>query len=108
MRGMLALGLSAALAGCYSVDQVRFSSDVAGVVAAGMPMEEALVRMRTEGFACEPQAAAVVCTRQQKRVMQGPCLERVDLVRGPGKSLGRVETPPIQCKPLTLWGKGQA
>ena len=106
MRRLMMLALAAALGGCYTVDQVGLSNFAAQTVEAGMPMEEALVRMRTEGFACEPQAAAVVCTRQQKRVMQGPCLERVDLVRGPGKSLGRVETPPIQCKPLTLWGKG--
>lgn len=97
MRGLLMLVLAAALGGCYTVDQVGLSNFAAQTVEPGMPMEEALVRMRTEGFACEPQAGAMVCTRQQKRVMQGPCLERVDLVRGPGKSLGRADVAPIKC-----------
>ena len=100
MRRLLMLGLAATLAGCYSVDQVRFSSYVAGVVEPGMPMEEALIRMRTEGFACEAQAAATVCTRKQTRIVPDDCLERVDLMRGPGKSLGKVEVQPVKCRNL--------
>lgn len=104
MRRLLMLVLAAALAGCYTVDQVGFSSQVAQTVEPGMPMEEALLRMRTEGFLCEPFTTGASCTRPQKRVLQGPCLERVELLRGPGKSLGQVLPQPIQCKPL--FGKG--
>lgn len=104
MRRLLMLALAATLGGCYTVDQVGFSSFVAQTVEPGMPMEEALVRMRTEGFACEPFGTGASCTRPQKRVMQGPCQERVELLRGTGKSLGQVLPQPIQCKPL--FGKG--
>jgi len=98
MRKFLMLGLGLALAGCYTVDQARFSSFVTQTVAPGMALEEALVRMRTEGFTCEGQEQAVVCTRSQMRMLPDACLERVDLVRGPGNSVRRVDVLPIKCK----------
>lgn len=95
-----AVAMAVALTGCYTVDQNRFSSFVAGTVAPGMPMEQALVRMAAEGFYCDSktEAPAIVCTRSQQRVFPGSCIERVDLMRsGSGKTVGAVDIAPIKC-----------
>lgn len=99
--GRLAVALVAmALTGCYTVDQNRFSTFVAGTVTPGMPMEQALVRMAAEGFYCDGKAQppAIVCTRSQQRIFPGSCIEQVNLGRsGSGKTLGTVDIAPIKC-----------
>jgi hypothetical protein len=95
-----AVAMVVALTGCYTVDQNRFSTFVAGTVAPGMPVEQALVRMAAEGFYCDSkaEAPAIVCTRSQQRVFPGSCIERVDLSRaGSGKTVGAVDIAPIKC-----------
>ena len=94
-----ALLLAAPLAGCYTVDHARLTSFIGETVQAGMPLDQALVRMNTEGFACDTHSAGpIVCTRMQARVLPNACTERVELVRGPGgRSVGRVDVPPIKC-----------
>ncbi len=96
---LLAAPLAAPLAGCYTVDQARLTSFVAETVQVGMPLEQALARMSTEGFACDTHSVGpIVCTRMQARLLPNACTERVELVRGPGgRSVGRVDVPPIHC-----------
>lgn len=97
------LAAAMALTGCYTVDQNRFSTFVAGTVTPGMPMEQALVRMTAEGFYCDGkvQPPAIVCTRSQQRLLPGSCVEQVNLSRGgSGKTVGAVDIAPIKC---TRW-----
>ncbi|MBA5686301.1 hypothetical protein [Rugamonas apoptosis] len=98
--GGIAVAMAAVLTGCYTVDQNRFSTFVAGTVMPGMPMEQALVRMAAEGFYCDSkaEAPAIVCTRSQQRIFPGSCIEQVDLRRASaGKAVGTVDIAPIKC-----------
>lgn len=95
--------MAGALAGCYTVDQTRFSAFVANTIQPGMPMEQVAVRMAAEGFYCDGRVAApaIVCSRGQRRVFPGSCIERVELgTTGGGKTLARIEIAPIVCPHL--------
>jgi hypothetical protein len=96
---VLALLAAALLAGCYTVDQARLTSFVGETVQAGMPLDQALVRMNTEGFSCDTRSAGpIVCVRMQGRLLPNACTEKVELVRGAGgRTVGRVDVPPIKC-----------
>lgn len=110
MRRILMLATAAAaaaLAGCYTVDQARLRTFVNQTVEPGMPLDQAMTRMSTEGFQCDVKngAALVVCSRPQKRAMQGDCLERVTLTRDlDKKTLTAVDVVPIWCAPTRLFG----
>ncbi|MFA9217649.1 MAG: hypothetical protein ACEQSK_11160 [Sphingomonadaceae bacterium] len=95
----LALALLMALAGCYTVDQARLTAFVGDTVQAGMPLEQALVRLRAEEFLCDTRSAGpIVCVRMQGRLFPNACTERVELVRGAGgRVVGRVDVAPIKC-----------
>ena len=99
LRRYFVLLFPALLAGCYTVDQARLTSFVGETVQAGMPLDQALARMNTEGFTCDTHSAGpIVCTRMQARLLPNACTEKVELVRGPGgRSVGRVDVPPIKC-----------
>jgi hypothetical protein len=91
--------LAVLLGGCYTVDQARLTSFVGETVQAGMPLDQALVRMNTEGFVCDTRSAGpIVCVRMQRRLLPDACTEKVELVRGPGgRSVGRVDVLPVKC-----------
>jgi hypothetical protein len=102
MRGFLMLALALQLAGCYTVDQSRLGNFVTQTVQPGMPMDQALVRMQTEGFYCSAGADAVtICTRTQDRLplVQTSCIERVDLVRSAtaAKTVGAIDVLEVKC-----------
>ncbi|MQA41570.1 hypothetical protein [Rugamonas aquatica] len=99
---MLALaGLVAQLAGCYTVNQAGLGNFVSQTVQPGMPLDQALVRMRTEGFYCNTSSAGTVtiCTRNQERLLRGSCVERVDLVRSATSTLtlGTIDVMETRC-----------
>jgi len=101
MRGFLMLAL-ALLAGCSTVDQSRLGNFVNQTIQPGMPMDQALVRMQTEGFFCNAGADAVItCTRGYDRLplIQTSCIERVDLVRSAtaGKTVGAIDVLEVKC-----------
>jgi hypothetical protein len=76
-------------------------------VEPGMPLDQAMTRMSTEGFQCDAKSGGplVVCSRPQKRAMQGDCLERVTLTRNlDTKILTAVDVVPIWCAPTRLFG----
>ncbi|WP_296001018.1 hypothetical protein [Rugamonas sp.] len=88
-----------ALAGCYTVDQPRLNSFANQTVTAGMPLDQALVRMAVEGFNCQKDGAssAMLCTRDQRTLLRAVCVERVDLKTGGGKMVTAVEVAPVAC-----------
>lgn len=102
MRILLMLALALPLAGCYTVNQARLDNFVADTVQPGMPLEQALVRMRVEDFYCSTSSGAgivTVCTRTQERLFRGSCVERVDLIRSSTSTstLGAVDILEIKC-----------
>ncbi|MES2161117.1 MAG: hypothetical protein V4476_08195 [Pseudomonadota bacterium] len=99
---MLALlGLVAQLAGCYTVNQAGLGNFITQTVQPGMPLDQALVRMRAEDFNCNTSSAGsvTICTRNQERLLRGSCLERVDLVRSATstQTLGAIDVMEIRC-----------
>jgi len=99
MRGFLLLAL-ALLAGCSTVDQSKLGNFVTQTVQPGMPMDQALVRMQTEGFFCSAGADAVIsCTRARDRLLRRSCTERVDLVRSAtaANSVGAIDVLEVKC-----------
>ena len=107
MRILLLLALAWPLAGCYTVNQARLGNFVTDTVQPGMPLEQAVARMRVEGFSCNASSAGTVtvCTRTQERLMRGDCVERVDLVRSAAsaKVLGAVDILEVRCAKIKLW-----
>ena len=107
MRILLMLALALPLAGCYTVNQERLGNFVTDTVQPGMPLEQAVARMRVEGFACNASSAGTVtiCTRTQERLMRGECVERVDLIRSQtsAKTLGAVDILEVKCAKLKMW-----
>jgi hypothetical protein len=102
MRILLMLALALPLAGCYTVNQARLGNFVADTVQPGMPLEQALVRMRVEDFYCSTSSGAgtvTVCTRTQARLLRGTCVERVDLIRSSSsaQTLGAIDILEIKC-----------
>ena len=101
MRILLMLALALPLAGCYTVNQERLGNFVTGTVQPGMPLEQAVARMRVEDFSCNTSSAGTVtvCTRKQERLMRGACVERVDLIRSSAsaQTLGAVDILEVQC-----------
>ena len=100
MRRFLMLALALQLAGCYTVDQPRLGNFVTQTVQPGMPLDQALVRMQTEGFYCSAGADAVtICTRSHSRFLRSSCIERVDLVRSAtaAKTVGAIDVLEIKC-----------
>ncbi|NGZ84225.1 hypothetical protein [Duganella aceris] len=100
MRRFLMLALL--LAGCSTVDQSRLGNFVNRTIQPGMPMDQALVRMQTEGFFCGGGADAVIsCTRTYDRLplVQTSCIERVDLVRSAtmAKTVGTIDVLEVKC-----------
>jgi hypothetical protein len=101
MRIFLMLALALPLAGCYTVNQAKLGNFVADTVQPGMPLDQALARMRVEDFYCSTSSAGTVtvCTRTQERLLRGACVERVDLIRSPSsaKTVGAVDILEIKC-----------
>lgn len=101
MRKLLMLALAAQLAGCYTVNQAGLGNFITQTVQPGMPLDQALVRMRTEGFYCNTSSAGTVtiCTRNQERLLRGSCVERVDLVRSATSTLtlGTIDVMETRC-----------
>ena len=101
MRILLLLALALPLAGCYTVNQARLGNFVTDTVQPGMPLEQAVARMRVEDFYCSTSSAGTVtvCTREHARLLRGTCVERVDLIRSPSsaRTLGAVDILEIRC-----------
>ncbi len=101
MRKLLMLALLVQLAGCYTVNQAGLGNFITQTVQPGMPLDQALVRMRAEDFNCNTSSAGTVtiCTRNQGRLLRGSCLERVDLVRSATstQTLGAIDVMEIRC-----------
>ena len=101
MRILLMLALALPLAGCYTVNQARLGNFVTGTVQPGMPLEQAVARMRVEGFSCNTSSAGTVtiCVRTYARLFRGTCVERADLIRSTSsaKTLGTVDILEIKC-----------
>lgn len=106
MRILLMLALALPLAGCYTVNQARLGNFVADTVQPGMPLEQAVARMRVEDFYCNASGAGgvTVCTRTQERLLRGACVERVDLIRSQSSSnnVGAIEILEVKCA-KKLW-----
>lgn len=87
------------LAGCASGDQARL---VGRTVMPGMPMEQALWRLSQEGFQCDERQAApaIVCVRDQPRLVRSACIEQVELRRRPDQTVATVDVAPTQCNYL--------
>jgi hypothetical protein len=101
MRRLLMLALALQLAGCYTVNQTQFGNFVTQTVQPGMPYDQALVRMQTEGFFCSVGSsnAITVCTRNQDRLLRSSCVERVDLVRSATSTgtIGAIDVMEVKC-----------
>ncbi|HWW71472.1 MAG TPA: hypothetical protein VN089_16145 [Duganella sp.] len=101
MRTLLMLALALPLAGCYTVNQAKLGNFVADTVQPGMPLEQAIARMRVEDFYCSTSSAGsvTVCTRTQERLLRGVCVERVDLVRSASSAnnVGAVDILEVKC-----------
>ncbi|NVD72923.1 hypothetical protein D0T25_25570 [Duganella sp. BJB488] len=104
MRKLWMLALALPLAGCYTVNQAGLGNFITQTVQPGMPLEQALVRMRAEGFYCNTSTAGTVtiCTRNQERLLRGSCVERVDLVRSATstQTLGKIDVMETRCAKL--------
>ena len=102
-QALLLAGLLA-LAACGTVNQAGLGNFVAQTVQPGMTFDEALVRLRTEGFDCNAgsTAALTVCTRPLDRLLRTACVERVDLLRSAQsvKLVGTVEVKETRCAKL--------
>ena len=98
---MLALAPALLLSGCYTANQARLGNFVTETVQPGMPLEQALTRMRVEDFYCNTSSGGTVsvCTRAHESLMRGTCVERVDLIRsGTSSSLvGSIDILEIKC-----------
>ena len=98
---MLALAPALLLAGCYTVNQTRLGSFVTDTVQPGMPIEQALVRMRVEDFYCNTSSggSVAICTRTRESLMRGTCVERVDLIRSAVSAslVGAIDILEIKC-----------
>ncbi len=101
MRKLLMLALLVQLGGCYTVNQAGLGNFVTQTVQPGMPLEQALVRMRAEDFYCSTSTAGsvTICTRNHERLLRGSCVERVDLMRSAtsAQTLGAVEVMETRC-----------
>lgn len=97
----LALAPALLLSGCYTANQARLGNFVTDTVQPGMPLEQALVRMRVEDFYCNTSSggSVSVCTRAHESLMRGTCIERVDLIRSDTSSslLGAIDILEIKC-----------
>jgi len=104
MRKLWMLALALPLAGCYTVNQAGLGNFITQTVQPGMPLEQALVRMRAEGFYCNTSTAGTVtiCTRNQERFLRGSCVERVDLARSSAstQTLGTIDVMETRCAKL--------
>lgn len=104
MRTLLMLALALPLAGCYTVNQAKLGNFVADTVQPGMPLEQAVARLRVEDFYCNTSSAGsvTVCTRTQQRLARGACVERVDLIRSQSSAnvVGAVDILEIKCAKL--------
>lgn len=101
MQRFLLAVLPLALAAC-AIDQSGLGHFVNQTVQPGMPMEQALVRMRAEGFYCNAGSGAeaiIACTRTYERLVQKNCVERVDLVRSATnvKTVGAIDVLEVKC-----------
>lgn len=107
MRGRQAaksLGLSSwvllllVLPGCYTVNQEGFTKHVEQIVAPGMRLSEAAMRLSKDGFACDAlvSSPAVTCTRDRQSVLPYTCIERVNLVSS-NEIVSAIQVPPIAC-----------
>lgn len=98
---ILALAPTLWLSGCYTVNQARLGNFVTDTVQPGMPLEQALVRMRVEDFNCNTSSGGTVaiCTRAHDRLLRGTCVERVDLIRSDKSSslVGAIDILEIKC-----------
>jgi len=96
-----------ALTGCYTVNQGQLGNFVTSTVQPGMTLDEALVRMRAEHFDCQSSSAGTltVCTRSQRSLLRGECIERVDLVRSAvsTRTVGGVDILEIKCSRSPLF-----
>lgn len=104
VRTLGALATLTALTACTTVNQGAFNNYVAQTVQPGMALDEALVRVRAEGFSCNAGTAGsvTVCTRPLERMLRTDCVERVDLVRSVNapKLLGKVDVLETRCAKL--------
>lgn len=104
LRAAALLGGLLTLAGCGTVNQAGLGNFVAQTVQPGMTLDEALVRLRTEGFDCNASSAhaPTICTRPLDRLLRTACVERVDLQRSAQsvKLVGSVEVKETRCAKL--------
>lgn len=101
MQRFLLAALPLMLAAC-SIDQSKLGHFVTQTVQPGMPLEQALVRMRAEGFYCNAGSGAdavIPCTRTYPRLIRKDCQERVDLVRSgtSAKTVGAIDVLEVKC-----------
>jgi hypothetical protein len=96
------MGITMTVAGCASTDQARLTGFIGRTVTPGMPMEQALWRLTQEGFTCDERQAApaIVCSRDQPRLVRSACVEQVELRRRADQTLATVDVAPTLCKYL--------
>lgn len=104
LQAAATLGTLLVLTACGTVNQAGLGNFVAQTVQPGMTLDEALVRLRTEGFDCNASSvsAATICTRPLDRLLRTACVERVDLLRSAQsvKLVGSVEVKETRCAKL--------
>lgn len=99
----LATGHLLCLAGCYTVNDGQFSSDMTTLVRPGMHMNAAIERLNIQGFGCDSRSAApaTTCTKTRQSLLPYTCIERVNLIPAVGlATVERVDIPKIACAGL--------
>jgi hypothetical protein len=102
-RLLLPAALVLLLTGCYTVDNERFAGTMHAMVKGGMPMADAVARLKAEGFACSAMLPmpSLTCSKTRQSIAPYTCVERVNLNAAPDPSrVGAVEVPKIACAGL--------
>lgn len=102
-RLLLPAALALVLSGCYTVNNERFAGTMHALVKGGMPMTDAVARLKAEGFSCDPMLPmpSLTCSKTRQSMAPHTCIERVNLITAPDPSrVGAVEVPKIACAGL--------
>jgi hypothetical protein len=88
------------LAGCYTINDQRFSAHVQTLVQPDIPVDAAIAALQNDGFICDPMlpTPSKTCSKIRQRLLPSTCVERVNLyVSDNRRKVEHVEVRKIMC-----------
>jgi hypothetical protein len=98
LKAIFAAVLLAILTACGTPDQNDFEGEITGMVENGMPVQEAIFRLKMFGFTCTEDPKNVDCSRVKQRVIPpASCVERISFIPGAQGFVSKMEIRKIAC-----------